>query len=151
MPGPLSKLNKYMKNKSLVELVSVLTPLTLDIEKSSARRRFLRHISGFNEDYASEAQEIHIEFGEKNPDGSLKVMGNIVQFTKENRKKADDKFNTLNALDIPIDWSGEEKDKEVIIGILNGLIEELKKPNEFTDNSYAHLESIQDIIAELSK
>ncbi len=147
----LSKLTNAMKNRILVDLVQILSPLMLDIQKSSARRRFLRHIGGFNEDYDKEAQEIRKEFGDKNPDGSFKIISNLIQYTPENRKKADEKFKTLNDLDIQIDWTSEEEDKKTVIEILNGLIEEAKKATEFNDQSYAQLELLQEITAELAK
>lgn len=138
-----------MKNRILIALPSVLTPLLLDIEKSSARRRFLRHIKGFCEDYDLEATAIRQEFSEKNPDGSMKTVNNLIQFVPENRKKADAKFDALNNLEIPVDWAGEEKDKEVVIEILNGLVDEAKKATEFSDSDYQYLEQLEEFVKEL--
>ena len=138
-----------MKNKNIGVLVSILSPLPLDIEKSSARRRFLRHLKGFKEDFDLEGEYIRKEFGEKAPDGSLKVIKNVFQFTKENRKLAEEKFNTLNDLSIEIDWSGEEKDKEVVVEILEGLLVKEKEAKEFNNDKAEYIFVLEEILEEL--
>ena len=87
-----------MTNKSINILISILSPLMLDISKSSARRRFIRLLKSFKEDSELEGEYIRKEFGDKNPDGSLKIIANQIQFTLENRKLAEAKFKTLNEL-----------------------------------------------------
>lgn len=138
-----------MKNLNINKVVEILSPLKLDIEKSSARRRFIRHLKGFREDYNLEADEIRKEFSEKNPDGSNKVIQGIIQFTLENRKKAEAKFEALHNLEVEIDWKGEEKDKEAVKQILQDLADKARKEKEFTDDAFAHIETLEEIIAEL--
>ena len=107
-----------MTNKSINILVSILSPLMLSIEQSSARRRFLRLLKNFKEDSELEGEYIRKEFGDKNPDGTLKVAGKEIQFTLENRKLAEAKFKTLNELEVPVSFKGNEKDVEVIVEVL---------------------------------
>lgn len=139
-----------MKNKNINLVHNILTPLMLDIEKSSARRRFLRHIKGYKEDFDLEAEEIRKEFSEKNADGSQKVVDRVIQFSKENRKKADVKFNILNDLEIPIDWAGEEKDKEVVKGIIQEQLDTVKKAETMSDQTFEFSEMLEEIISELA-
>lgn len=138
-----------MKNRNIEGLFNFLKGLQLDLEKSSARRRFLRHIKGFKEDIELEGEEIRKEFSEKDEKGAIKVINNLIQYSKENRKKADAKFEELNNLEIPIDWTGEEKDKETIIEILEENITELKKVETFNDDSFQYVENLENIVADL--
>jgi hypothetical protein len=146
---------KSMKNKNITSIIQILTPLPLDLEKSSARRRFIRHLKGFKENFELEGEFLRQELGEKNPDGSLKVIDKVVQFTKENRKKFGEKAEELDNLDIKIDWTGEEKDKETVISLLEQEILDLKTPKKikeektFTDTEIQYLEILEEIIEEL--
>jgi hypothetical protein len=122
----------------------------LDLEKSSARRRFLRLLKNFKEDSDLEGEYIRKEFGDKNPDGSLKVIANQIQFTLENRKLADAKFKALNNLDVPVDFKGEEKDCKVIVGVLKGLLEKEKSAKEITNDTAEYIFVLESLVEELN-
>jgi hypothetical protein len=139
-----------MTNKDINLLVAILTPLMLDLEKSSARRRFLRLLKNFKEDSDLEGEYIRKEYGDKNPDGSLKVIDNQIQFTLENRKLAEVKFKALNDLEIPVDFKGEEKDLEVIKKVLIGLLEKEKTAKEITNDTAEYIFILEGIILQLS-
>ncbi len=139
-----------MKNKNIIALINFLSPLMLDMEKSSARRRFVRHIAGFKEDYDLEAQEIRKEFAEKTKEGGILTIDNLIQFTLPNRKLADVKFKTLGDLKINIDWTGEEIDKTTIVNIIQEKVNKLKESKEFSDELFTYIESLEDIIKELA-
>lgn len=143
-------MNSTLKNKNISGLFNFLSALPLGLEESSARRRFLRHIKGFKEDFDLEAEEIRKEFSEKNADGSNKVVNNLVQFTLPNRKLADVKMLTLNNLEIPIDWGNETIDKSTMISIIEKKITELKSVSEFTDSAFAYVEELEEMVAELN-
>ena len=149
-----------MKNKNISLLTSLLTPLPLDMKKSSARRRFLRHIKGFKEDYDLEGEEIRKKYSEKNADGGHKTVKDIIQFSFENRKKADADFLKLNDLEIEIDWSGEEADKEIMKDVVQNEYDKLfilteaekeagLKEKELNDNVFEFSETLLEIISEL--
>jgi hypothetical protein len=123
----------------------------LDITKSSARRRFLRLFKAFKEDSDLEGEYIGKEFGDKNPDGSLKTIANQIQFTLENRKLAEAKFKALNDLDVPVSFKGEEKDVKVIIGVLKGLLEKEKSAKEITNDTAEYIFVLESLVEELGK
>jgi Icc-related predicted phosphoesterase len=139
----------------------------LDLQKSSARRRFLRHLKGYKEDYEIERQEIIKELAEKEANGAVKVVNEVVQYTKENRKKADAKFELLNKMEIPVDWSGENQDRDTVISILKEKVAEFtkdvevvdekgkktgeQKPREYSDGMIVFLEQLQELIEEINK
>ena len=123
----------------------------LDISKSSARRRFIRILKNFKEDSDLEGEYIRKEFGDKNPDGTLKTIGNMVEFTIENRKKAEAKFKTLNELDVPVSFKGNEKDVEVIAQILKDLLEKEKSAKEITNDTAEYIFILESLVEELSK
>lgn len=149
-----------MQNKYISLLTSILTPLPLDLNKSSARRRFLRHIKGFKEDYDLEGDEIRKKYSEKDADGSPKKIKDVIQYTLENRKKADADFQKLLDLEIDIDWKGEEADVEVVKGIIKDEYDKLfiltpeekaegKTEKEVNDNVFEFSETLLEIISEL--
>ncbi len=138
-----------MQNKNISVLSSLLTPLKLDIEKSSARRRFLRLLKDPLEDYSLEREEIINEFAEKGPDGKRLVVADIIQYSKDNRKKAQDKIEALTELAVAIDFSKNEADRQVVIEILNGMVKDLEGNKEFDSNTFDYLEIIKEIISEL--
>jgi hypothetical protein len=122
----------------------------LDITKSSARRRFLRLLKNFKEDSDLEGEYIRKEFGDKNPDGSLKTINNQVQFTLENRKLAEAKFKLLNDLDVPVDFKGEEQDCAVIVEVLKGLLEKEKSAKEITNDTAEYIYILESLVEELN-
>jgi hypothetical protein len=122
----------------------------LDLEKSSARRRFLRLLKTFKEDSNLEGEYIRKEFGDKNPDGSLKTIENMVQFTIENRKLAEAKFKALNDLDVPVDFKGEEQDCAVIVEVLKGLLEKEKSAKEITNDTAEYIYILESLVEELN-
>lgn len=140
-----------MTNKSINILVSILNPLMLDMQASSARRRFLRLLKNFKEDSDLEGEYIRKEFGDKNPDGSLKTIANQVQFTKENRKLAEAKFKVLNELDVPVSFKGSEKDIKVVTEIVKGLLEKEKTAKEITNDTAEYIFILEELISELAK
>ena len=140
-----------MTNKNISILVSILTPLLLDITKSSARRRFIRLLKNFKEDSELEGEYIRKEFGDKNPDGSLKTISNQIQFTFENRKLAEAKFKTLNELDVPVSFVGNEKDVAVIVEVLKGLLEKEKTAKEITNDTAEYIFVLEELIETLDK
>ena len=140
-----------MKNSQINILSSILAPIMLDITKSSARRRFLRLLKTFKEDSDLEGEYIRKEFGDKNPDGSLKTIANQIQFTLENRKLAEAKFKILNDLDVPVDFKGEEKDCAVIVEVLKGLLEKEKSAKEITNDTAEYIFILEELIGELGK
>ena len=139
-----------MQNKNINILVSILTPLLLDMQKSSARRRFLRLLKNFKEDSDLEGEYIRKEFGDKNPDGSLKTISNQIQFTLENRKLAEAKFKTLNELDVPVSFKGNEKDVAVIVEVLKGLLEKEKSAKEITNDTAEYIFILEGLVEELN-
>ncbi len=138
-----------MKNKNIEKLTSILSPMMLDINTSLARRRFVRHLKDFIEDYNDESDAIKKEFCEKKPDGSPKTVNQLIEFTPENKKKANEKFRKLRDLDIRIDWSGEEKDKEIVIGLLEKELTKLKEPKVFNDMMTQTIVNYEEILEEL--
>ena len=149
-----------MKNKNINLLTILLTPLPLDMKKSSARRRLLRHIKGYKEDYDLEGEEIRKKYSEKNADGGHKTVKDVIQFSMENRKKADAEFSKLNDLEIDIDWTGETEDKDVIREIVQNEYDKLfilteaekeagLKEKELNDNVFEFSETLLEIISEL--
>lgn len=138
-----------MKNKNIVSLSALLTPMMLDIEKSSARRRFIRLIKDFVEDYEVELNSIKNEFANKNPDGTKSVIDNQIQYTNENRKKAASKIKELQELVIEVDCSSNSKDKAFIILILTDIVGDLEKNKEFTTDTFDYIETIKEIIEDL--
>ena len=140
-----------MTNKNIKLCVSYLAPQQLDLVKSSARRRFIRVLNEYVEDYNLEAKEIIKQFNEKKPDGSDKIIDNVPQYTKENRKKADAKFKELNNLNISINWQGEEKDKETIASVLQEELDKIKSKEKFDDETFEFSQRIEEIITELKQ
>jgi len=140
-----------MQNKSISILISILSPLLLDISKSSARRRFIRILKNFKEDSDLEGEYVRKEFGDKNPDGTLKTINNIVQFTLENRKLAEAKFKALNELDVPVSFVGNEKDVSVIVEVLKGLLEKEKSAKEITNDTAEYIFVLEELCEELGK
>jgi len=138
-----------MKNINIQVITQVLTPLMLDIQKSSARRRFLRLLNGYLEDLKIEQEYLRKEFGEKNPDGSVKTIENIVQFTKENRLAFNKKAKELDNLEIPIDFTGHEQDIETIKSILSDLIKTEEERTEFDHNNFDNLEVLKELKEQL--
>lgn len=128
----------------------MLSSLMLDMQKSSARRRILRHIKGYKDDFDLEAEEIRKEFSEKNADGSQKVIDKFIQFSKENRKKADERFENLNELVIPIDWTSEETDKKVVSEIISEKLAEINGCETMSDQTFEYMEKLKEIIKELA-
>ena len=139
-----------MTNKNISILISILSPLMLDISKSSARRRFIRLLKNFKEDSELEGEYIRKEFGDKNPDGTLKVIDKQIQFTLENRKLADAKFKTLNELDVPVSFAGKEKDVAVIVEVLKGLLEKEKSAKEITNDTAEYIFILESLVEELN-
>ena len=139
-----------MQNKSISIIISILNPLMLDISKSSARRRFLRLLKNFKEGSELEGEYIRKEFGDKNPDGSLKTIANQIQFTLENRKLAEAKFKALNELEVPVDFKGNEKDVKVIVEVLKGLLEKEKSAKEITNDTAEYIFILESLVEELS-
>ena len=149
-----------MKNKNINLLTVLLTPLPLDMKKSSARRRFLRHIKGYKEDYDLEGEEIRKKYSEKGADGGHKTVKDVIQFSMENRKKADAEFSKLNDLEIEIDWTGETEDKDVVREIVQNEYDKLfilteaekeagLKEKELNDNVFEFSETLLEIVKEL--
>ena len=140
-----------MTNRIILILIGILTPLMLDIQKSSARRRFIRLLNNFKEDFDLEGEYTRKEFGDKNPDGTLKTVGNQIQFTLENRKLADAKFKVLNELDVPVSFVGNEKDVEVIVEVLKDLLEKEKTAKEITNDTAEYIFILEELCEELEK
>ena len=140
-----------MKNKQIIVIQNILSPLQLDIEKSSARRRFLRVLKPFIEDINAEVNDLRKKYADKNPDGSLKLTKDRMNFTKENQKKLGDEFGKLDDLDIEVKFTGNEKDAKVCAGIIE---EEIKKAKDkykdkFTAEDFEFLEMMNEALASL--
>ncbi len=133
-----------MKNKQILFLLAWLSGLNLDLEKSSARRRFSRLLKGYKEDIDNEGDEIRKELCEKNPDGSPKLVDKLYQFSKENRKKAETALKNLSELEIEVNWTGEEKDKATISTLIKEEITKIKEKKEFNEAEYELLALLEE-------
>ncbi len=138
-----------MKNINIVLLTNFLTPIKLDLEQSSARRRFLRLLSGFVTDFKIERESIQKEFCNKNQQGEPIVFKDRYTFEKDNQKKFNEKYKVLSDLKIEIDFKGEEKDKEFVVGLLEKEIEHIKINTTFDDETFDYILNLEEIISEL--
>lgn len=138
-----------MKNFNVMFLVNWLSALKLDIQRSSARRRVVRLLSLYKSDFDLEVDEVKKKYADKTPEGEMKIIKEIIQFSLENRKKADAEIKKLNELVVEIDWSGEEKDKAVITDLIKDTLKELKTHKDFTSQDYEIVALLEEIIEEL--
>lgn len=137
-----------IRNKDIMLISRVLSPLKLSIEVSSARRRFLRLMRDQIEDFNAETEEIQDRYVTREPNGNRKMIDKLAHFTKENRKKADEEFEMLNEMKVEVDISKNQEDADVCFNLIQNEIEDIKfkTVDGMTDSEYFNLESLQDII-----
>lgn len=125
-----------MKYEDVDKLNTVLKDIKLDLDKSFARRRFLKLLKPAVELISETKNELKDKYGKKTKDGKFDAINNIVQFTAENRKSLNKDLKDVLSKEItPIDFSKNIRDTMVCIEIINADIEVYKKSlnNTFTD------------------
>ena len=127
-------------------MVNILSILELDLVDSLARRGFIRILKPYVDDINAEISGLRKKYAEKAPDGSMKKQGDQIEFNPENRKLLNKDWDKLMDLNIEIDWSGEEKDKETCRGLIQKEIDNFKKlkNGKFNDNDFAILTDMEE-------
>lgn len=118
--------------RQIVILNGVLAGLTLDSEKSSARRRFNRIIDPHIDDYNAEVEQIKRKYSEKNKDGqTIAETSGAIVYTAENRKKCNADIQALEEAKVKIDvLESNLPDLSKISDMLKGRVKELEEKSK---------------------
>lgn len=137
-----------MKNKDIILISDVLAPLELDIQQSSARRRLLRVLGSFIEDYEIVRKELCEKYAIKLPNGGFDIVDNNYQFTPQNQKTFNKELEKLQELEVEVDFSKNEKDKELCLNLLKEQAEKIEKESggKMDAITFDKVESIREIL-----
>ena len=129
------------------EIVGLLKDLKVDLNKSLARRRFLRCFKNTVEDLIEIRREVQDRLAIKNPDGQVKSIGTKVQYEPDNLITANKEFEAILNKKVEIDLSKNITDTITCVEILENEIETVKKfaNGMFTDDDTQYIERLMDV------
>lgn len=142
-----------LKNKQVMFAKAILEPLQLDIQKSSARRKFLRDLKDFVEDIKETQKEIQEKFADKDDKGEIKLVNGMIKYSGESKKKSEKEWDKLHEEEVKlvVDESNA-RDVATIITVLKEKLEEFEKEkeNNFSSDEFEYHEELVALIETLT-
>lgn len=140
-----------IKNGDLKIMVNILAELKLDIETSSARRRFIRLFKNELTDIEMEADEIRELYAEKDEKGAMVIIDNVIKMNKENKKKATEAFEKMNDRTVKVEYTKNVEDKKICAKLIVDEIAKEKKrmldAGGLSDQDYFNIETLERIVS----
>jgi hypothetical protein len=134
-------------NRELGLLVAIVKNEELDIKKSSARRRFLRVLSPFVEDYNAEVNDINIKYSLKKDDKPV-IVNEAYQFDAKGKKDRRKVVDTLSEQEVEINMESNKADITVMKSVINDVIKKMTK-DKMVEGDYEILATLEEIVVKL--
>jgi hypothetical protein len=134
-------------NRELGLLVAIVKNEELDIKKSSARRRFLRVLNPFVEDYNAEVNDINIKYSLKKDDKPV-IVNEVYQFDAKGKKDRRKVVDTLSEQEVEINMESNKADITVMKSVLNDVIKKITK-DKMVEGDYEILATLEEIVVKL--
>ena len=134
-------------NRELGLLVAIVKNEELDIKKSSARRRFLRVLNPFVEDYNAEVNDINIKYSLKKDDKPV-IVNEVYQFDAKGKKDRRKVVDTLSEQEVEINMESNKADITVMKSVLNDVIKKITK-DKMVEGDYEIWATLEEIVVKL--
>jgi hypothetical protein len=134
-------------NRELGLLVAIVKNEELDIKKSSARRRFLRVLSPFVEDYNAEVNDINIKYSLKKDDKPV-IVNEVYQFDAKGKKDRRKVIDALSEQEVEINMESNKADITVMKSVINDVIKKMTK-DKMVEGDYEILATLEEIVAKM--
>jgi hypothetical protein len=134
-------------NRELGLLVAIVKNEELDIKKSSARRRFLRVLNPFVEDYNAEVNDINIKYSLKKDDKPV-IVNEAYQFDAKGKKDRRKVVDTLSEQEVEINMESNKADITVMKSVINDVIKKMTK-DKMVEGDYEILATLEEIVVKL--
>lgn len=142
-----------VKNELIGIIIGIMKPLVLDEKKSSARRRFTRILTPYQDDMLEARKEIQLKYGEKDPEGNLKIVDKEVQIVKGMKKHLDTDWKQLNEEVITIFdvMESNKQDLEVVTTLFKDELAKFEKEKEsnYTSDDFEIISYYKEVIENL--
>lgn len=141
-----------VQNLYLPIITEILESYVLDDRKSAIRRRFLRVIKPFSDDYKENTKELAQKYAKKNDKDEFNVVDNQYQFTPENKKIVVKLIKEIDVEVISIDiLPSNEIDLKTISTVFKDNIKKFieEKKNSFTAMDYDYVATTEEILSML--
>ena len=136
-----------LSNRELALLSGIIKSQELDIKKSSARRRFLRVLNPFVEDYNAEVNDINIKYSLKKDDKPV-IVNETYQFDAKGKKDRRKVVDTLSEQEIEINMESNKADITVMKSVISDVIKTITK-DKMVEGDYEILATLEEIVVKL--
>jgi hypothetical protein len=136
-----------LSNRELALLSGIIKSQELDIKKSSARRRFLRVLNPFVEDYNAEVNDINIKYSLKKDDKPV-IVNEVYQFDAKGKKDRRKVIDALSEQEVEINMESNKADITVMKSVINDVIKKMTK-DKMVEGDYEILATLEEIVAKM--